>query len=450
MLKSNALKKHHILVILLSIPTLIFSQEISFEQHTVISDNSDGYGRPRIVLTNNNNPLIIWRKDATPKVLKASKWNGNSFSAPYEILQAGILPSSWDGPEAASKGDTIYIVFTSLASSQSSIMLIKSFDGGITFSDTSRVSESLAGHKYRMANIEINENGQPIVSYMQYLLNWLEPKQMVNVSSDFGITFNGAIEASALSPGEPCDCCKSSIVSKGDDIFLMYRNNENNIRNSYVSKSNDGGLTFSTFNDMDDYQWILSSCPATTPRGTLIGDSIVVVKRSGATGNNEVVYSSISVNNLDYSYNRNIDLINGSIQNFPEVSSSNDTIAVVWQDNRTNMQNCYLSYSSSGANNLNNSISFTDSSKFGNKTDPDVEIGDGNRLLHYVNNTEHEIIFTKASLSLTTSNNFLSENNYSKGNRIFDLFGKKSIKKSNQILLYDSENGNIEKKIIIE
>ena len=124
MLKSNALKKHHILVILLSIPTLIFSQEISFEQHTVISDNSDGYGRPRIVLTNNNNPLIIWRKDATPKVLKASKWNGNSFSAPYEILQAGILPSSWDGPEAASKGDTIYIVFTSLASSQSSIMLI--------------------------------------------------------------------------------------------------------------------------------------------------------------------------------------------------------------------------------------------------------------------------------------------------------------------------------------
>ena len=450
MRKLQALKTLHIFLILFTIPLLSISQEISFDQHTVISDNLDGYGRPRIVLANNDNPLIIWRKDATPKVLKASKWNGSSFSAPYNILQTGILPSSWDGPEVASKGDTIYVVFTSLASTQSSIMLIKSFDGGNTFSDTMRVSESLAGHKYRMANIEINDNGHPIVSYMQYLLNWLEPKQMVNISSDYGVTFNGAIEGSALSPGEPCDCCKSSLVSKGSDIYLLYRNNENNIRNSYISKSSDGGLTFSTYNDMDDYQWILSSCPATTPRGSIVGDSILVVKRSGATGNNEVVFSNISLDNLTYSYNRNIDPVIGSIQNFPEVASSNDTVAVVWQDNRTNMQNCYLSYSTNGSNNINNSICFTDSSKFGNKTDPDVEFSNGNIFLVYVNNTEHEIIFTKGSLNLTSSNNFILENNLAKTNQIFDLNGKISTLKNNKTLIHFSKNGSIEKKIILE
>ena len=35
----------------------------------------------------------------------------------------------------------MYVVFTSEITSQSSIMLIKSFDGGLTFSDTIRVSE---------------------------------------------------------------------------------------------------------------------------------------------------------------------------------------------------------------------------------------------------------------------------------------------------------------------
>ena len=230
-----------------------------------VSENSDGFGRPRVKLTNGDAPLIIWRKDATPKTLRASSWDGLSFSQPYDILQNGILPSSWDGPEVATKGDTVYVVFTSLATTQSSIMLIKSFDGGINFSDTIRVSENNPLHKFRMGNVEINNNGNPVVSYMQYLLNWNEPKQMVNTSLSFGSTFLGATEASALALGEPCDCCKSSLVCDGNNVFLLFRNNESNMRNSYIAKSTDGGLNFSSVADMDDYTWSLSSCPATTP-----------------------------------------------------------------------------------------------------------------------------------------------------------------------------------------
>ena len=135
------------IILLLSILSLIgHAQQLSWSSFTNISGNSDGYGRPRIVLTSNNDPLIIWRKDSSPKVLRASKWNGNNFSAPYDILSSGILPSSWEGPEVASKGDTVYVVFTSTVTSQSSIMLIKSFDGGLTFSDTIRVSENNPNH----------------------------------------------------------------------------------------------------------------------------------------------------------------------------------------------------------------------------------------------------------------------------------------------------------------
>ena len=88
-------------------------QQIAFDSYFEISGGMDGYGRPRIVLTSQDNPLIIWRKDSSPKVLRASKWNGNSFSQPYDISQTGVFPSSWDGPEIAAKGDTVYVVFNS-------------------------------------------------------------------------------------------------------------------------------------------------------------------------------------------------------------------------------------------------------------------------------------------------------------------------------------------------
>ncbi len=424
-------------------------QAIQFNQHLTVSENSDGFGRPRVKLTNGDAPLIIWRKDATPKTLRASSWDGLSFSQPYDILQNGILPSSWDGPEVATKGDTVYVVFTSLATTQSSIMLIKSFDGGINFSDTIRVSENNPLHKFRMGNVEINNNGNPVVSYMQYLLNWNEPKQMVNTSLSFGSTFLGATEASALALGEPCDCCKSSLVCDGNNVFLLFRNNESNIRNSYIAKSTDGGLNFSSVADMDDYIWSLSSCPATTPRGVLSGDSIVVVKRSGATGNNEVVCSNVSMQNLNYSYNNNIDFISGVVQNYPEVSASGDTIIAVWQDNREGYQGCYMSFSTEGPHALQGSLSFTDTSFFGQKIDPDVEFKNGIAHLVYLNSTEHKIVYLKASFkSLSSSNEHFYQNTLRKTRKI-DVLGRKTEINSGFQIVVD-EKGSVKKRIILK
>ena len=126
------------LLIIVTMPLLISAQPLNFGNTFTISSGADGYGRPRVALTNNH-PIVIWRKDSTPKTIRASKWNGTGFSNPYNITLSGVLPDSWDGPELATKGDTVYVVFPSTATTQSSIMLIRSFDGGNTFSDTIRV-----------------------------------------------------------------------------------------------------------------------------------------------------------------------------------------------------------------------------------------------------------------------------------------------------------------------
>ena len=119
------MKKVLIVILLLQIIlTYSFSQQLNFGNYHTISTGADGYGRARIVTVSNGDPLIVWRKDSSPKMLKASRWNGSSFISSYDITSSGVNPNSWDGPEVAAKGDTVYVVFTSLATTQTSIMLI--------------------------------------------------------------------------------------------------------------------------------------------------------------------------------------------------------------------------------------------------------------------------------------------------------------------------------------
>jgi hypothetical protein len=302
-----------------------------------------------------------------------------------------------------------------------------------------------------MPNIAIKDDGNPVVSYMQYLLNWMEPKQMVNISVNFGDTFMGSVEGSFLAPGEPCDCCKSSLVCSGNDVFLLFRNNDNNARNSYISKSLDGGFSFTATADMDDYNWMLNSCPATTPRGILFQDSLFVIKRSGATGNNEIVYSNVNKIDLNYSYNRNIDFINGIIQDYPEVTGNEDTIIVVWQDNREGIQDCYISFSLGGVLNFSESFAFTDTISGGQKMDPDVEYANGEIHLVYLNSSQHKIVYVNAAFDelsniIEINNMRFNQNNVVK----IDLLGREIINGNNKPFLYIHDDGTVEKKIIIE
>ena len=414
-----------IIFITLSLPLLVSAQSLNFGNTFTISSGADGYGRPRIALTNDQ-PIIIWRKDSSPKTIRASKWDGTSFTTPYDITAAGVLPSSWDGPEIAAKGDTVYLVFASTATTQESIMLIRSFDGGNTFSDTIRVSENNPAHKYRMGNIKIDKDGHPIVSYMQYLLNFTEPKQMVNRSINYGDSFIGSIEGSYSASGEPCDCCKSSLILDNNDIYLLFRNNINNERNSYISKSTDGGQTFNLVADLDDYDWNVNGCPATGPLGVVNGDSLLIVRRSGASGNDEIVYSNSNKLDLNYSYNRNIDPIAGKIQDYPDLTLNGDTIFIAWQDNRNNIPDCFFSYSTSGIENLSLGNTFTDSLVFGAKLNPDLVFKNKNIHLVYNDNGSNSIKYVRGSFDNISY--IYEQQNEQELFYNFDLLGRKTKK----------------------
>jgi len=58
-----------------------------------------------------------------------------------------------------------------------------------------------------------------------------------------------------------CQCCKPSVMVKGNDVYVMFRNWLNGNRNMYLIQSADGGKTFGNAEKLGTGNWKLNGCP---------------------------------------------------------------------------------------------------------------------------------------------------------------------------------------------
>ncbi len=428
--------------------TLSFSQ-IIFSPEVEISNHFTGYGRPRMALMANDMPIIIWFNEVSNQTIKISRQIPQGiFTPPVDIVGSDLEPIGFIGPEIAAKGDTVYITFI-CGIANNSVMIKKSFDGGLTFSDTIRVSPNDNNFQYYMPNIEVKDDGNPIVSYMKCTHNDTDFEQIVNISMDFGSTFDNEVNASELAPGEPCDCCKSTIVTKGNNVYLLFRNNEVNVRNTYISKSTDGGISFTATQDLDDLNWTINACPTSSPNGVLNGDSILVASRSGATGVNQVYYSNVNSNNLQKNYYRTIDEIGSGLQDQVEVAGEGNILGIVWHDNRNMNNACYLSYTIDGTNNIGGSIEMSNS-MIGHKKFPDIEYSNGKFYFVYQYNSGYSIVYKELDLSNINNLNLPTTSSNSIVISTTDFQGKRCKLQKNMPYLNIYQDGRVEKRVTIE
>ena len=442
------------ILILLLFPLFSLSQALEPNNTYIISSGSnEGYDRPRVVITANNSPFIIWSKATNPKSIKAKRWNGSDFGSVLDIVSADLMQTGFIGPEIAAKGDTVYLIFESLIHNNHVIYLKRSFDGGLTFSDTIRVSDNSHSNKFAMPNIAVREDGNPIISYMESTTSWTDWKQMVKSSADFGQTFSNAFDVSALAPGEPCDCCQSTMVTQGnDDVFLLFRNDESNIRNTYIAKSTDGGVTFTTTQDLDDVNWILNACPTSSPVGAVYNDSVMVIRRNGGTGVNELYKSNVQTSDLQKSYYTQVNEIGFAYQDKAEIAVSSDGFFVtVWEDNRNGVKECFYNIQlSNGKSEFNGVIS--DTSVFGHKTEPDIAEGgpysSGNFSIVYTASTQQEVHFVFSALMLINSIDEAGSLN-KKLIKSVDLLGREVVPKSNKPFINIYDDGSVKRQLII-
>ena len=435
------------------LPIFSFAQCLSPSTTYILSSGSDeGYERPRVVITANNSPFVIWSKPSTPKAIKARKWNGTDFDSTFDLVNADLMPTGFIGPEIAAKGDTVYLIFESFLHNNHVIYLKRSFDGGLTFSDTIRVSDNSNTHKFAMPNISVSEDGNPVVSYMESTNSWTDWKQMVKTSFDFGMSFSLAADVSALAPGEPCDCCQSTLVTNGDNVYLLFRNDDVNVRNSYIAKSTDDGLTFTDTQDLDDINWVLNACPTSSAVGAVLGDSIMVVRRNGGSGINELYKSNVNKDDLQKSYFTQLESAGSPFQDKVEIASDLNYFVSVWEESRNGIKESFYNVMGSDGKSLCNGV-ISDTATVGHKLKPDITYGGpyaGTFSVVYSASTAKEVHFVYAPLMSVTAINETPDSNDKKLLKTVNLLGKNVIPEINKPFINIYNDGSVERKIVVE
>jgi len=90
-------------------------------------------------------------------------------------------------------------------------------------------------------------------------------------SGDGGSTWSKNFLVYASPDTTVCECCKPSVVIRGSNVFVMFRNWLNGNRDPYLIRSTDSGATFARAEKLGFGSWALNGCP-------MDGGSIVVDK----------------------------------------------------------------------------------------------------------------------------------------------------------------------------
>ena len=376
----------------------IFGQSLIFTTPVDIATGNDNL-RPRVVLTQNDIPVVIWGSAGSNPVYLA-RYNGTSFNTPIQVSPAGVDPycATWTGPDIASNGDDLWVVFDANVNGYK-IFSMKSSDGGVTFSDTVNVGDNSGLNRF--SSIGANPIGNPMIVFMDHDPGWANPNYVVTNSLDGGVSWELAVSASnSITGDEVCDCCPPEIIANNDYQVALFRNNENNIRDVWATYSIDDGISFNG-SDIDFSSWNLNACPSSAPHGLIRGDSLLTTWMSGGSGQTRVL---LGVSNLnDGSVGSNVEVSpstsNGVVQNFPRIAGDNQVFGLVYQEYSGGNYDCYIAYSLNGNNAIENTGVILNDEVQGNQLNPDIAYANGVFHIVFQDDKTNTVKYMTATIS---------------------------------------------------
>lgn len=361
--------------------------------------------RPRITLVDGGNrALVTWGRNIGGRKAYSARFGTSTFDTPLLINNgSNVNTSTFESSEISSKGDTAYVAFTTYPISTIKVRVQSSFDGGQSWSDPVYV-DSLGADIPTFANVTVSPDGNPTVMYMRQQSNWGNPRYVMRKSLDAGQTFLPEVPVSAMAPGgEVCDCCAADLTYDGEDIMAIFRNNDNNLRDHWVTISSDSGQTFSTAIDLDTLDWMIGVCPSSAPSVHISGDSIygVFYSQGGSSGLPKVYLAVASKTTGQLAWNRELhpNAPSQVSQNFPMIAGNEDTLGVVWTTNDNGNTDVYFTYS------VNGSAEMWDKPRFnvvdlatGTQTDPDIAYANGVFHITWADDATGNVMYRTATI----------------------------------------------------
>ena len=318
--------------------------------------SANGNNHPRIAIDGSGNPLILWNFNMTALF---TRWDGNAFITPIPLSPSNIdiAGAAWMGPDIVSHGDTVYVVYKQApeASDTCHIFCVHSYDGGVTFSSPVQV-DAIADSISRFPVVTTDDLGNPVIGFMKFNAQFVDSRWVVARSTDFGFSFTVDTKASGWSSGTSviCDCCPGAIACSGNNVALVYRDNNSNIRDMWAGISTDGGNTFTYGMPIDQHNWSVFVCPSTGGDAVIIGDTLYSVFMNGSGGTNLCYMNTSSISEMTGSQGIELtDPIPGlSLQSYPRMCSDGTAMAVVWKQIVNGNDQCLLRFTNDISNGL--------------------------------------------------------------------------------------------------
>ncbi|MFA6234603.1 MAG: T9SS type A sorting domain-containing protein [Bacteroidota bacterium] len=371
-----------------------------------IAAGSFGNQHPRITLDGAGNPLVIWGKMSDQSVY-FTRWTGAAFTTPVKLNPGWltVATASWMGPDIASKGDTVYVVVRQSPESVDTskhIYIMKSFDGGITFSAPVRVDyigESIS----RFPTVTVDAAGNPIVAFMKFDLAFGDARWVVTTSTDMGESFREDVKASGWGNSSAvCDCCPGAIISSGSTCAMLYRDNNSDIRDCWAGVSTSNGATFTSGFELETNNWNFESCPASGPDGVIVGDMLYSVFMNGASGVYRTYLSTASIRSAETESVMNLA---GSItglnqQNYPRIATDGNAMAVVWKQVVSGEQQLPILFTTDIANGFPPTHEIVD---LGDITNADVALANGSVFVVWEDDNSGTVRFRSGTFATGTT-----------------------------------------------
>lgn len=344
------------LIFLCILTTSCFAQTGITWNATTDIISASGNNHPRIAIDRSGNPLLLWNNTTDAMF---ARWDGAAFTTPISINPNNIdvAGAAWMGPDIVSFGDTVYIVFKQSPESIDTchIFCVHSYDGGVTFSTPVQV-DAIADSLSRFPVVTTDDSGNPIIGFMKFNASYLDSRWVVARSSDFGFSFSVDTKASGWSSGTSviCDCCPGAIACSGNNVAVVYRDNNSNIRDMWAGISTDGGNSFSFGMPIDQHNWSVFVCPSTGGDAEIIDDTLYSVFMNGNGGTNLCYMNTSSISEMAGSQGIELtDAIPGlTFQSYPRLASDGTAMAVTWKQNVNGNDQCLIRFTNDISNGL--------------------------------------------------------------------------------------------------
>ena len=290
------------------------------------SINADS-SNPDITTENNNTVYVVWEDnlDESSKILfKKSMFKENTLFSDQQIISDYQGNKFEISPEIITSNDTINIVWNDFNPEEESSHILKrsSSDGGITFGQVMQLSSD---SEFAINDEIINAYNTNVYIVWQGNNKEGQFDIFLSKSSDGGITFSQPINLS----NDSSDSINPQLATVQNNLFVIWNDNSTKNYNIMIKRSSDGGITFSQPINLSN----TTKADSINPQLASTANELYVVwQGNNKEGQFDIFLSKSSDGGITFSQPINLSNTTNSNSINPQLAATANELFVVWQE----------------------------------------------------------------------------------------------------------------------